>query len=70
MTAKILCLTRGGEASYPNQDGAIAIAKETIQHRPDSLNLKRILGMDEPSEESATENVGDPAAKEVDESSE
>jgi nucleotide-binding universal stress UspA family protein len=28
MTAKILCLTRGGEASYPNQDGAIAIAKD------------------------------------------
>lgn len=24
----ILCLTRGGEASYPNQDGAIRIAKE------------------------------------------
>jgi nucleotide-binding universal stress UspA family protein len=28
MTEKILCLTRGGEASYPNQDGAIAIAKD------------------------------------------
>jgi len=28
MTARILCLTRGGEASYPNQDGAIAIAKD------------------------------------------
>ena len=28
MTVKILCLTRGGEASYPNQDGAIAIAKD------------------------------------------
>ena len=28
MTATILCLTRGGEASYSNQDGAIAIAKD------------------------------------------
>jgi nucleotide-binding universal stress UspA family protein len=28
MTVTILCLTRGGEASYPNQDGAIAIAKD------------------------------------------
>jgi nucleotide-binding universal stress UspA family protein len=26
--AQILCPTRGGEASYPNQDRAIAIAKE------------------------------------------
>ena len=25
---KILCLTRGGKASYPNQDRAIALAKE------------------------------------------
>jgi nucleotide-binding universal stress UspA family protein len=31
MNTKILCLTRGGEASYPNQDGAIAIAKERGQ---------------------------------------
>ena len=28
MTDLILCLTRGGTASYPNQDGAIALAKE------------------------------------------
>ena len=31
MNTKILCLTRGGEGSYPNQDGAIAIAKERGQ---------------------------------------
>ena len=31
MNARILCLTRGGEASYPNQDGAIAVAKERGQ---------------------------------------
>ena len=31
MDVKILCLTRGGEGSYPNQDGAIAIAKERGQ---------------------------------------
>ena len=31
MNARILCLTRGGEPSYPNQDGAIAIAKERGQ---------------------------------------
>lgn len=28
MTPKILCPTRGGQASYPNQDYAIAFAKE------------------------------------------
>ena len=28
MSKMILCLTRGGEASYPNQDKAISIAKE------------------------------------------
>ena len=28
MTGVILCPTRGGEASYPNQDRAIALAKE------------------------------------------
>jgi nucleotide-binding universal stress UspA family protein len=28
MTSAILCPTRGGEASYPNQDRAVAIAKE------------------------------------------
>ena len=28
MTGMILCLTRGGKASYPNQDRAIALAKE------------------------------------------
>ncbi|MFN2160268.1 MAG: universal stress protein [Anaerolineales bacterium] len=31
MDVKILCLTRGGEGSYPNQDKAIAIAKERGQ---------------------------------------
>jgi hypothetical protein len=31
MDVKILCLTRGGEGSYPNQDGAVAIAKERGQ---------------------------------------
>lgn len=28
MTGMILCLTRGGKASYPNQDRAIVLAKE------------------------------------------
>ncbi len=28
MTEKILCPTRGGKASYPNQDWAVALAKE------------------------------------------
>jgi len=31
MDVKILCLTRGGEGSYPNQDRAIAIARERGQ---------------------------------------
>lgn len=32
MTNTLLCPTRGGEASYPNQDQAIALAKERDAH--------------------------------------
>jgi nucleotide-binding universal stress UspA family protein len=32
MTEKILCLTRGGKSSYPNQDWAITLAKESDAH--------------------------------------
>ena len=53
-----------------DEDEAIAIAREAIQYRPDSLNLKRILGIQEQAEETVEENVTDQADQEVDESSE
>ena len=53
-----------------DEDEAIEIAREAIQHRPDSLNLKRILGIQEQSEETVEENVTDQAEQEIDESSE
>jgi len=53
-----------------DEDEAIAIAAEAIQHRPESTNLKMILGIEEPSLEVVEENVTDQAEQEADESSE